>query len=277
MKIDRATEELNQIFQEQLYFLKESCHEYDKGIEIESIRLAGHIRTIVHDSILKKDFDLSLINKINDLKKILIEDKKVDTAEFSKVNGILQTLHSKISNTQKEQVTSKSLLTLLGTKDEIKFIDTSITERNGMSFWQFENCQNMNIDISQIPYAGLLSKKIIGFGRIKKPKLVFQPLFYQSNFNLTQCPSVDFETWWTGEIYDNRKGIIIRRKDIILNVTNQEGFAHVGESLDYKYVDYKQKNFLNFNVNDVIEEFDNIPIYPTVRQIAFELMLSLKQ
>ena len=90
MKIDRATEELNQIFQEQLYFLKESCHEYDKGIEIESIRLAGHIRTIVHDSILKKDFDSSLINKINDLKKILIEDKKVDTAEFSKVNGILK-------------------------------------------------------------------------------------------------------------------------------------------------------------------------------------------
>jgi len=265
---------LYRLLQEQLYFLKESSHEYDKGIEIEAVRLAGHIRTLLHDSISKKEYDSSLLTKISELKEILITNKKVDSSEFGTVNGLVQAVYSKIEQAQKEQITSRSLLTLMDMKDRIKYLDTAINDKNAFAFYHFENCKNMTIGAG-LPYAGLLSKKISGFGFEKKPKLIFQPLFYQPNFTVDRYPFIDFESWWIGEIYDNRKGVTLRRKDIILNVTNQEGFAHVGDSVDYKYFAYKQKNVLNLNVNGDIVEFDNIPVYATVRQIVFEFTESL--
>ncbi len=134
----------------------------------------------------------------------------------------------------------------------------------------------MHVNLVAMPYAGLLAKSIEGFGRVVEPSLIFQPLFVHASFRLENCPKVDFQTWWKGEIYDNKNGIVLTRKDVVLNVANQEGFAHVGDILDYKYVAYKQKNVLNFNINGKIEAFNNIPIYATIRQISFEFIESIK-
>jgi len=218
----RTDDELIEIFNQQIYFLKKSSEEYDDDVEIESIRLAGHLRTLLHDSFTRKDekFDTKLINCVIELREVLISSgdyKKSEPSQFRKVNKYIQTLESSIKSSKK--ITSKSLMFLLKERDlidDVKFLDTSIKDKKVFSFFEFgDNCNNLTI---------------------RSGKMEFKSLVYHKLFDLNSCPYINFDSWWNNKIYDDEKEISLSRKDIILNVANQEGFAHVGERLNYKYV-----------------------------------------
>jgi hypothetical protein len=46
----RSQQELEEILKEQLHLLTKSCKSYDEGDELEAIRIAGHLRTILHQT-----------------------------------------------------------------------------------------------------------------------------------------------------------------------------------------------------------------------------------
>lgn len=49
-KIERSPQELHQKLEEQVYLIKKSSHDFDKGDLIEGVRLATHLRTLLNDT-----------------------------------------------------------------------------------------------------------------------------------------------------------------------------------------------------------------------------------
>jgi hypothetical protein len=91
---------------------------------------------------------------------------------------------------------------------------------------------------------------------------------------------IPFEVWWaTNIIYrDNMKNTFTRR-DLVLNVANTDGGAHVDPKLDEAYAQFSRFNTLGWKVfkNGIAEDFQNTPVLPSIRQIAHELLRTLKE
>ena len=66
------------------------------------------------------------------------------------------------------------------------------------------------------------------------------------------------------------------RKDIILNVANKEGGAHVDSTLDEAYANLTRFNSMRWSANILARDIElSSPVYPSVRQIAHEVMKSV--
>jgi len=94
---------------------------------------------------------------------------------------------------------------------------------------------------------------------------------------------VDFSTWWTREpvlvagVSETREErAIYTRKDLVLNVANTDGGAHVDPALEEDYVRLSRDNAIGFVVHygnsDAVPLGDPVP--PAVRQIAHEVLKS---
>src|SRR5690554_3063961 len=102
------------IFEQQKRFLLKSCEDFDKGDENEAIRIAGHLRTVLHDSYQKKNYDTKLLDKITDIKELITKESfDGKKTVLNKLYGVKQ----KIEQQQKKQILSKSLLTQLNRRD----------------------------------------------------------------------------------------------------------------------------------------------------------------
>jgi hypothetical protein len=70
----------------------------------------------------------------------------------------------------------------------------------------------------------------------------------------------------------------LTRKDLVLIVTNRDGGAHFDKEIDEKYVQFRNSSAIGHCLVGVHSGarrgYDNIPIYPAIRQIAYELMHS---
>lgn len=122
------------------------------------------------------------------------------------------------------------------------------------------------------PYIGIVGKDLNGNpdGTVS---IKYFPIYKEwTNYN----SKIDFETWWNAEIYDNRNGDVLTRKGLVLNLANKDGGAHI-DDLKQEYKSFKKNNIIQFKVNDSLQGFDNIPAYPAVMQIAWELLQSIKQ
>ena len=154
---------------------------------------------------------------------------------------------------------SKSLLGQLGKKN-IGFLDTAIkfNPNNPLTI----NCLTMMRFSSK---NGLLS------GIYVAPLNNLSPS--RSN------KKIPFEAWWAQNIIyrDNMKNTFTRR-DLILNVANTDGGAHVDSKLDNAYAQFSRFNTLGWKIfkDGMAEDFQNTPILPSIRQIAYELLMSLK-
>ena len=104
----------------------------------------------------------------------------------------------------------------------------------------------------------------------------FTPLFKNELYDKTQIKLVDFTTWWNGEIFDNRQGLKLSRKDVILNIANKDGYSHVDLDEAENYSTFKQVNSFVLPYNNTSGTVKTIPLFPTVRQIAYELQESIK-
>jgi hypothetical protein len=90
---------------------------------------------------------------------------------------------------------------------------------------------------------------------------------------------VPFDVWWsTNIIYKDNNKNIFTRKDLVLNVANTDGGAHIDPKLDEAYAQFSRFNTLGWKVfqNGVAEDFENTPVLPSIRQIAYELLMTLK-
>ena len=90
---------------------------------------------------------------------------------------------------------------------------------------------------------------------------------------------VSFGRWWNRTpMYKDNAGNIFTRRDLVLAVANKEGGAHIDPKLDQAYVNLSRFNSLGWRavISGVDQDFKNTPVLPSIRQIAHEVLKTLK-
>jgi hypothetical protein len=152
---------------------------------------------------------------------------------------------------------STSLLTLLGRKRQMLFYDSAskYDPRNPAT----SNCLTvMKLSATEAEYDAPLDD--LSSGRDKNRKR-------------------SFDNWWERLIiYGDNKNNAFTRKDLVLAVANKEGGAHVDPTLDQRYADLSRFNSLGWKlfVHGEEKDFNNTPILPSIRQIAHEVLRTLR-
>lgn len=88
---------------------------------------------------------------------------------------------------------------------------------------------------------------------------------------------VPFEQWWNTAVVKDNKGRRFNRRDLVLNVANTDGGAHVDPTLDAAYSDLSRNNSLGWMIvdGDVQRPFPP-PTMACLRQIAHEVLRTLQ-
>lgn len=190
------------------------------------------------------------------LQKSALEFDKGDESEAKRMaTSIRILLHDK---------RSESLLSILGIKDKIKFLNTASAYNpdNLLSHFglaEINLCSNNEKTSAQ--YKARLDEfiKILGHED------------WQS-----------FKSWWEMIVIADRNKNKFTRKDIILNIADTDGGAHVDREINKEYADLSRNNSMNWSlVSDSSGKKDVSPIMAielvSVRQITYEVLLSLKE
>jgi len=152
---------------------------------------------------------------------------------------------------------STSLLTLLGRKRQMLFYD-SASKYNPRNL-ATSNCLTvMKVSAEEAEYVAPLDD--LSSGRDKNKKR-------------------SFNNWWKRLIiYKDNKNNTFTRSDLVLAAANTEGGAHVDPRLDQAYADLSRFNSLGWKlfVHGEEKDFNNTPILPSIRQIAHEVLRTLK-
>ncbi len=152
---------------------------------------------------------------------------------------------------------SRSLLTLLN-KKHISFYDLA-----------------SDYDPSKVigSHSGLVRKKFTfpnGGGEYEAPLDDLPP---------GRVKKTSFVEWWYRKVVirDNLNNIFTR-KNLVLDIANKEGGAHVDPTLDQAYANLSRFHSLGWKFfrGDVAEDFKNNPVLPSVRQITHEVLKTLK-
>lgn len=86
-----------------------------------------------------------------------------------------------------------------------------------------------------------------------------------------------FAKWWNNDVLKDNKGYLFNRRELILNVADTDGGAHVDPALDKKYMDLSRNNSLGWVIEQgsITRPFPS-PTMPCIRQIAHEVIETLK-
>jgi len=68
-----------------------------------------------------------------------------------------------------------------------------------------------------------------------------------------------FAQWWSDEIVRDNVGHVFSRRDLVLNVTNTDGGAHVDPKLDAAYEAFSRRNSMDWKFRPEGEEWRAIP------------------
>ena len=90
-------------------------------------------------------------------------------------------------------------------------------------------------------------------------------------------PKLDFETWWERPVIGDGEGSIFCRRDLVLGVADKEG-AHIDPSTEEAFYKLSKSNSLNWIIIDNAGErpMDSNPVYPSIRQVSWELVTTLE-
>jgi len=96
------------------------------------------------------------------------------------------------------------------------------------------------------------------------------------NFPPSTVKLIDFDSWWNKPVFVDKQGRKLTRKDLILTAANQDGGAHVDPSLDETYANLSRKGLdLIVNHGAGAKILDK-PERAAIRQIAHEVLKTLK-
>lgn len=157
---------------------------------------------------------------------------------------------------------SRSLLSLLKEKDNIKFYDTALDY----------NPNNL------IAYFGLCMLKM----EKQQGSIVSGCYVPRLDFNLN-TKKANFKNWWESIVIKDSKGKTFSRKMLVLAVSNKDGGAHVDPELDMDYAALSKFNsggwvaYSGDMLNpSTVNPFKNGPELPSIRQISYEILKTLK-
>lgn len=87
----------------------------------------------------------------------------------------------------------------------------------------------------------------------------------------------DFETWWSKPVLKDNQARIMTRRDLILNMADKDGGAHVDPKIGSTYNDLKKNNSMGWVVST---PGGKIPLESaecvSVRQIGYEILHSIR-
>lgn len=150
---------------------------------------------------------------------------------------------------------SQSLLSLVGLKD-ISFIDSS----------------------GGIRFDNLLTSSSLTLTKLSTNDPRFVPRCLFPDNPAIPKRGATFSDWWTQIVIVDTNGHQFSRREIVLNVANTDGGAHVDPTLDEAYMQLSRHNSLGWQAvsGDIIRAYPG-PELACIRQIAFELVESLEK
>lgn len=88
---------------------------------------------------------------------------------------------------------------------------------------------------------------------------------------------IQFADWWNNPVIKDNRGRKFSRRELVLNVSNTDGGAHVDPELDEAYMELSRKNSLAwlFNLGDGVQRDMTGPELACIRQIAHEVLSTL--
>lgn len=102
---------------------------------------------------------------------------------------------------------------------------------------------------------------------------------YMAVKHLNEHKNVDYENWWNGKkVLSDKFQKTFTRKDIICNVADTDGGAHVDPSIPFDYNEISRNNSLNwckFSPENGTQSMGN-PIPECIRQIAYEVIMTFQ-
>ncbi len=157
---------------------------------------------------------------------------------------------------------STSLLTHLGKKDA-KYIST-----------------NTSSDRDPV-HLGIVRRIHVGVKDGVGGEAKYWPLCDERYFEKPQeCNELKFSEWWEKEVVFRSNEHSLTRKDIILSVANKDGGAHFDSEVEEKYDAFRHSwsgGSTLVGINSGIRRgYDNVPTFPAIRQIAYELLSTIK-
>lgn len=90
---------------------------------------------------------------------------------------------------------------------------------------------------------------------------------------------IPFATWWNEPVLKDNRRRLLSRRELVGNVADTDGGAHVDPELEESYMDLSRNNSLGwvFQNNDIMEPLKGRPELACMRQIAEEVMLTLRR
>jgi hypothetical protein len=90
---------------------------------------------------------------------------------------------------------------------------------------------------------------------------------------------IPFNQWWSEPVLKAKDGNLFSRYDLIRNVADTDGGAHVDPGLESAYMDLSRKNSLgwSFVKGNIDEAFKGRPELACMRQIAEEVLVTLRE
>jgi hypothetical protein len=89
---------------------------------------------------------------------------------------------------------------------------------------------------------------------------------------------IKFVDWWEGVVIQDEYGREFTRSHLILHVANKDGGAHVDSQLPQEYANLSRSKMsaTKFLRKGVEQDYKNRAVFPSIRQIALEVLKTLK-
>ena len=170
-----------------------------------------------------------------------------DTGDYSIAKEMVVKLRVIFHNTNN----SKSLVRQLGFHKK-KYLDTG-KKYDATNYATFHGLLQIHLDTNRAEL---------------KPRL-----------NIHEGRYVNLENWWgLKKIIVDKNKKAFTRKEIVLEVANKDGGAHVDPEINIDYDELSRNNSINWEVkkNGELSEINN-PVFPSIRQIVYETIESFKE
>ena len=90
---------------------------------------------------------------------------------------------------------------------------------------------------------------------------------------------IRFVDWWNKPVLKDKNKQFFNRRELILNVSDTDGGAHVDPDLDESYLEFSRNNSIGwvFTKDNIDHAFRGRPELACMRQIAHEVLSTLKE
>lgn len=208
---------------------------------------------------------------LEELRALLVEqlgfldrsNQLFDSGHLDEAKRLAVTLRVLFHQTPRSQ--SKSLIRQLALDNSLTWVDTA------------HHCDPRNI----LPTSGLAQMSIGGAGVTYVAPLADHDTTRGLPWsNLPARGSrAPFSQWWNNVVIVDSERRTFSRQSLVSALANREGGAHVDPGGDSAYKALASSNSLGWIFNDgrTSRPVDSNPVYPSIRQIAYEVLESVKQ